>query len=206
MSERTGQNARMTRDLPSQTTLTSGLESVKYRTVVVDPPWHYTRTGLSFEDADSGRFVGHGLPYPSMTLDEIAAIRIGQLAETDAHLYLWTTQKYLWAARDIVAGWGFQTPKVLIWCKPPHGFAMGGTFGNASEFVLFSRRGSLAAKTRVPRDWWEWPRGEHSAKPEAFLDLVEQVSPGPYLELFARRNRLGWDTWGNESLEHVEVK
>lgn len=53
---------------------------------------------------------------------------------------------------------------------------------------------------RAPGRWFVWPRGKHSAKPEAFLDLVEQVSPGPYLELFARRDRLGWDTWGDESL------
>ncbi len=53
--------------------------------------------------------------------------------------------------------------------------------------------------------WFSWPRSSHSAKPEAFLDLVEQVSPGPYLELFARRQRLGWDTWGNEALNHVEI-
>lgn len=58
---------------------------------------------------------------------------------------------------------------------------------------------------RVDTRWFQWPRGAHSAKPEAFLDLVEQVSPGPYLELFARRQRLGWDTWGNEALEHVEM-
>ena len=59
--------------------------------------------------------------------------------------------------------------------------------------------------TRTPGRWFNWPRGRHSEKPEAFLDLVEQVSPGPYLELFARRNRLGWDTWGNESLVHAEL-
>lgn len=53
--------------------------------------------------------------------------------------------------------------------------------------------------------WFQWPRGAHSAKPEAFLDLVEQVSPGPYVELFARRDRLGWDTWGNESLGTAEM-
>lgn len=58
---------------------------------------------------------------------------------------------------------------------------------------------------RVNTRWWTWPRGEHSAKPEAFLDLVEQVSPGPYLELFARRNRLGWDTWGDGALQHVKI-
>jgi N6-adenosine-specific RNA methylase IME4 len=53
---------------------------------------------------------------------------------------------------------------------------------------------------RAPSSWYEWPRGPHSAKPEAFLDIVEQVSPGPYLEMFARRARFGWDYWGNESL------
>ena len=58
---------------------------------------------------------------------------------------------------------------------------------------------------RAPSSWFEWPRGRHSAKPEAFQDLVEQVSPGPYLELFARRNRLGWAAWGNEALCHVEM-
>jgi len=55
----------------------------------------------------------------------------------------------------------------------------------------------------MPGTWYEAPLGEHSEKPELFMDMVEQMSPGPYLELFARRNRLGWDTWGNECLEHV---
>lgn len=58
---------------------------------------------------------------------------------------------------------------------------------------------------RCDTRWWEWPRGKHSEKPEAFLDLVERVSPAPRLEMFARRNRLGWDTWGNEALEHVDL-
>lgn len=58
---------------------------------------------------------------------------------------------------------------------------------------------------KVDTRWFAWPRGPHSQKPEAFLDMVEQVSPGPYLEMFARRQRLGWDTWGNEALNHVEM-
>jgi N6-adenosine-specific RNA methylase IME4 len=140
-----------------------------------------------------------------MTLDEIAALPVADLAERDAHLYLWTTHKYLTSAYAIAGGWGFSPVKLLTWCKAPTGFSMGGAWGNASEFCLFARRGSLPALSRVPRDWWQWPRREHSAKPEAFLDLVEQVSPGPRLEMFARRNRLGWDTWGNEALEHVEM-
>lgn len=63
------------------------------------------------------------------------------------------------------------------------------------------RHDALKCDTR----WWTWPRGKHSAKPEAFLDLVEALSPGPYVELFARRDRLGWDTWGNESLGTAEM-
>lgn len=62
-----------------------------------------------------------------------------------------------------------------------------------------------ATLIRTETSWFTWARGEHSVKPEAFLDLVERVSPGPYLELFARRDRLGWDTWGNESLNTAEV-
>jgi N6-adenosine-specific RNA methylase IME4 len=145
------------------------------------------------------------LPYGTMGLDEIAALPVSDLANDDAHLYVWTTQRFHRAAYDIVQGWGFTPSKTLVWCKAPTGFALGGTFGSACEFVIYARRGSLPALTKVPRDWFEWPRGPHSAKPEAFLDLVEQVSPGPYLELFARRQRLGWDTWGNEALEHVTL-
>ena len=82
------------------------------------------------------------------------------------------------------------------WCKPPSGGGPGGAFANTTEFVLFCRRGHLAHQARVDSTWWEWPRIGHSVKPPAFMDLVEQVSPGPYVELFARAPRLGWDSWG----------
>jgi N6-adenosine-specific RNA methylase IME4 len=76
---------------------------------------------------------------------------------------------------------------------------------NTTEFVVFAGRGNLPSTGRSDRQWWEWARGKHSAKPEAFLDIVEHVSPAPRLEMFARRQRLGWDTWGNEALQHVEI-
>jgi N6-adenosine-specific RNA methylase IME4 len=145
------------------------------------------------------------LPYRSMSVDEVAALPVGEWAQTDADLYLWTTQRYLWDARQIALCWGFTPRKLLAWCKEPTGFSMGGPWGNAMEFVIFARRGSIGIQHRIPRDWWVWPRTTHSAKPEAFLDLVEQVPPGPYLEMFARRARLGWDYWGDESLGTAEV-
>lgn len=139
-----------------------------------------------------------------MTLEEIASLPVRDLAESDAHLYLWTTNRYLRPAYDIAEAWGFTVAKPLVWCKEPMGF-MGRPFTSSAEFVLFCRRGSLRCIADAGRQWWIWPRGRHSAKPEAFQDIVEQVSPGPYVELFARRDRLGWDTWGNESLGTAEM-
>jgi N6-adenosine-specific RNA methylase IME4 len=128
-----------------------------------------------------------------MTVSEIARLPVAELADDDAHLYLWTTQRYLQDAFKLVHVWRFSAVKLLVWCKPPSGFAMGGAWGNACEFVVFARRGQVPMTQRVPRDWWEWPRTKHSAKPDAFLDLVERVSPGPYAELFSRRARFGWE-------------
>lgn len=181
---------------------------MKYATIVADPPWEYGRMGGGYawrEGAPSGVSGRPMLGYAELSVAEIESLPIPDISEADAHLYLWTTHRHIWSAGAIVKAWGFEPSSVLTWCKPPTGFSLGGTFGRASEFCIFARRGKLAAKTRTNRDWWEWSRGEHSAKPEAFLDIVESVSPGPYLELFARRNRMGWDTWGNQSLSHLEL-
>ncbi len=146
---------------------------------------------------------------PAVPVDDISSLPVADLAEDNAHLYLWTTNRYLRESYDVARAWGFkaggESGKLLTWCKPSHPRPLGGTFGSATEFVLFCRRGSLASTGRHPKDWFAWPRTRHSTKPDAFLDLVEQVSPGPYLEMFARRQRLGWDTWGNEALEHVAL-
>ena len=187
---------------------------------VADPPWaqdtgYAVTRGFKVRTPDKRKVL---LPYPSMTLSAIAALPVAELAERDAHLYLWTTQQYLHDSFHVAEAWGFRVVATLVWCKEPLGVKLGGAFGSSVEFVHFARRGSLPTIGSVDRRWFQWPRkrgapvrrGErrtdgHSAKPEAFLDLVEQVSPGPYLELFARRQRLGWDTWGNEALNHVEI-
>lgn len=189
---------------------------MEYATVVADPPWDHEsfpslstsvkRPGYKLpEDPDFNR--RKPLPYPTMTVEEIKALPVGDLAASDAHLYLWTTNRYLRDAYEVVESWGFAFSAVLTWCKTPMGTGLGGAFAPNLEFILFARRGSLKHLTRLDTRWWNWPRmgNAHSRKPEAFLDVVERVSPGPYLEMFARRNRLGWDTWGNEALNHVEI-
>ena len=173
----------------------------EYRTIVADPPWEVNAGPRSLHDPGERT---RPLSYTTMTVDEIAALPIRVLADADAHLFLWTINRYVEDAYSIARAWGFQPSTLLVWCKNPKGRGLGGNFATATEYVLFARRGNLAGG-HMDRNWWLWQRGKHSAKPEAFLDIVEHVSPGPYLELFARRNRFGWDTWGNEALEHVEM-
>lgn len=180
---------------------------MRYHTIVADPPWDVLR-GPALSDSGFGKTAdlsARALSYPTMPTADIMALPVGALAERDAHLYLWTINAYINTAYDVVRSWGFKPSTLITWVKTPMGSGLGGTWGITTEHVLFARRGTLKATGRVNSTWHHWKRGEHSAKPEAFLDLVESVSPGPYLELFARRNRIGWDTWGNEALEHVQV-
>jgi N6-adenosine-specific RNA methylase IME4 len=204
---------------------------MRYATIVADPPWPMPETGRTTRGetdsrgtytAKSGRVVDGTwwgkhrggsvkLPYSTMTLAEIGALPVDALAEPDAHLYVWTTNRFLEDTYGIVRGWGFRPAQLLVWAKPPMGVGFGGAFTVTTEFIIFARRGSLPHAQRQDSSWWKWSRVyenghiAHSAKPDAFLDLVEQVSPAPRLEMFARRNRLGWDTWGNEALQHVEI-
>ena len=182
--------------------------AMKYRTIVADPPWPVKR--LESPGAEAFGTGAHPLrsvplPYPTLSITEIAALPIERLAETDAHLYLWTINAYVEDAYGVARSWGFKPSTLLTWGKAPMGLGPGGAYSITTEHILFCRRGSLAPMRRAESTWWQWPRREHSAKPEAFLDIVEQVSPGPYLELFARRQRLGWDTWGDECFNHLEA-
>lgn len=130
-------------------------------------------------------------------------------AEDDAHLYLWTTNTFIVEAHELARAWGFHPITVLTWVKTKHegellrvSMKTGYYFRGATEHIIFGVRGSLRLQTKegLPTAFL-WPRLGHSVKPDDFYDLVEKASPGPYLELFARRNRLGWDTWGNECLD-----
>lgn len=176
---------------------------MKYRTIVADPPWRY-RSSLPGFGGSRGKARSE-VPYGTLSIDEICALPVSELAEPEAHLYLWTTNTHLEHAWQVVRAWGFEFSTMLVWCKPPRGGTGFPTFGICTEYVLFCYRGRANPAKRFDRNWWQWPRSAHSAKPEAFLDLVEQVSPAPRLELFARTQRLGWHSWGNECLNHIEI-
>lgn len=172
----------------------------KYRTIVGDPPWALEWNA----NIGVGRSGRAGLPYPSMTQEAICGLDVASMAEDAAHLWLWTTATFLWDTPRVALSWGFRPTYTIVWAK--NGLGVGGRFRHTVEYLLFCERGAQLPITRrdLPTHFI-WPKGEHSQKPDAFYDLVESVSPGPYLEMFARRQRLGWDTWGNEALQHVEM-
>jgi N6-adenosine-specific RNA methylase IME4 len=169
--------------------------SPPYGTIVADPPWRIERSfgGANWRNGERDR---PQLDYGTMSLDEIKALPVGDIAAANAHVYVWTVTAYLHDTADVLKAWGFRPGQLLTWCKPAGGF-VGGTFFPNVEWVLTGRRGSAPASEKVNTSWFQWPRGPHSAKPPAFLDMVERVSPGPYVELFARAPRLGWDHWGH---------
>ena len=168
-----------------------------FRCIVADPPWHQD-TGPDVFGGTGER--GHDeLAYPVMSVEAISALEVEKRSADDAHLYLWTTNRYLEPAYNVARNWGFKPSVVLVWTKSPRGVGLGDTFRLTTEFILFARRGNLEHRRIVPTSWFDWRRGWHSEKPAAFYDLVTSVTPGPYLDLFARTERLGWEVWGDEA-------
>jgi len=181
---------------------------VKYRTIVADPPWPYPSPGQFHRSLSLLGTTSSVLRYGAMSLPEICASM--PPAGDAAHLYLWTTNAFMCEAHDVARAWGFAPKTILTWVKMQDNgtpsMKTGYYFRGATEHVVFAVRGSqrLLTADGLPTAFL-WPRLPHSVKPDAFYDLVESASPGPYLELFARRQRLGWDTWGNECFNHTDM-
>lgn len=176
--------------------VTPVLPAGQFACIVADPPWQIDTGPAVFGGAIER---GHdALAYEQMPLGDIANLDVKALAAADSHLYLWTTNKYLRDAYTVAEEWGFRPSVVLTWCKSVRGIGLGDTFRLTTEFILFARRGNLPHARIVPTTWFDWPRGKHSAKPDDFYTLVESVTPGPYVDLFARKPRAGWTVWGDE--------
>jgi len=180
----------------------------RYATIVADPPWIYAEPHVSFPGAPGRqRRVTKPLPYAQMPVEAIKHLPVGDLAEPNAHLWLWTTNRYLRDAFDVAAAWGFAFRQVVVWRKTgsPSPFAAS-VAPNHAEFLLFCARGSLPLLTRLASNVVDAPKQyAHSRKPEVFVDLIESVSPGPRVELFSRRHRLGWDVHGFESANTAQL-
>jgi N6-adenosine-specific RNA methylase IME4 len=158
----------------------------RFGCIYADPPWRYGNGGT--DNAASKQ-------YPTMSCEDIAALPVGDLAASPAHLHLWATNNFLGEALGLLVHWGFEHKSCFVWCK--QGLGMGNYWRVTHEFLLLGVRGSCTFHDHALRSWGEYARGEHSAKPEQVRLAIERASPGPYLELFARWGVPGWTVWGD---------
>ena len=131
-----------------------------------------------------------------MSLVRIKAMPIAELAAENSHCWLWVTNATLRDGYDVLEAWGFTPRSILTWMKPNLG--LGQYLRNSTEHVLLGTRGKAPVRFRGQSSWLWAPLQDHSHKPEEQYAVIERVSPGPYLELFARRRQPNWHAWGNE--------
>ena len=159
------------------------------RTLVADPPWPY-------RDRLPGPARGAATHYGLLTLDDIKAFPLPALAD-DARLFLWTTGNFLRSAFDVMEAWGFRdTGAQFVWHKIGR-MGMGHRVRVEHEYVLIGERGRPPVLAHDVRSVVTAPRGEHSEKPEQLYQSIARLSPGPYVELFARAQRAGWQCYGD---------
>jgi N6-adenosine-specific RNA methylase IME4 len=175
--------------------------------VVADPPWQFkNRTG---KVAPEHRRLNR---YGTMTLPEICALPVSEVAASAAHLYLWVPNALLPEGLEVLRAWGFQYKSNIVWHKirkdgGSDGRGVGFYFRNVTEIVLFGVRGKNArtlAPGRSQVNLLATRKREHSRKPDEIFDIIEACSPGPRLELFARGKRPGWTSWGNQADENYQ--
>jgi N6-adenosine-specific RNA methylase IME4 len=161
-----------------------------YRVIVADPPWPY-----DLSDEDPSHRAVH--PYPTMSIAQIASLRVADIAHEDSILWLWATNYHLREAFGVVEAWGFQPKTVLTWFKDRFGF--GHWLRCKTEHALFATRGKPTVELSSETTALVAPTRGHSQKPDEFYSLVERLCPAPrYCELFSRRSRPNWDGHGDE--------
>lgn len=158
----------------------------KFRTILADPPWQFD---LALT------------PYKTMTLDEILALPVPDRCAYHSHLYLWCPNALLLQGLRVMGAWGFRYKAMLTWVKVVgdaiDGRGSGKYFKNVTEQVLFGIRGNHRTSRLVP-NVIKAARREHSRKPDELYDIIEACSRPPYLELFARHERIRWTQFGDE--------
>ncbi len=159
----------------------------RFGCILADPPWPYDNQGTR------AATKGH---YKAMSLEQIKALPVAELAAKKSHLHLWTTNAFLFEAKEVLDAWGFEYRSAFVWVKPQMG--LGNYWRVSHEYLLLGVRGGAGFLDKSKKSWIEEPRGKHSAKPESVRRMLEDVSPGPRLEMFARKATKGWMSWGNQ--------
>lgn len=180
---------------------------IGYATILADPPW--SRSDGDAPIKPNTRKPGEVDRFPTMKESAIAALPISSLAADRAHLWMWSLNTTMEQAYRIGRAWGFVPKGLITWCKP------GGMAGQrkymvttSEQLILFTRGTPAILPNQVePQSWFTWPRpGQWAQKPIESYELIERVSIGPRLELFARYVRDGWDVWGNEVDSDIDME
>ena len=166
----------------------------QYGAMLVDPPWPFETRGAS----GKGRAADNH--YPTMTMSRISALgeEIAPRAAENSALFLWATSDRLADAIELMERWGFNyRSTAFIWVKEGAP-GLGYWTRKGAEICLLGTRGSPKRLAADVEDVIDAPRREHSRKPDEAYERIERLVAGPYLELFARTPRPGWDVWGND--------
>lgn len=174
----------------------------KFKTILADPPWQ-------FQNKTGKVAPGHKrlARYDTMTLEEIKALPVAEIADEPAHLYLWVPNALLPEGLAVLDAWGFRYKSNIVWHKirkdgGSDGRGVGFYFRNVTEMLLFGVRGKNARTLQPGRtqvNYLGTRKREHSRKPDEQYEIIESCSPGPFLELFARGTRKKWTMWGNQA-------
>lgn len=163
-----------------------------YGAILADPPWRFETRGRGGD-----RMADHH--YPTLSFEDICALPVADLAAPDCALFLWITTEQLMRGQDVMASWGFAYKTVaFVWRKTSGPMGLGYWTRKQTELCLLGVRGQPRRMGADVEDIIEAPRAGHSAKPEEQYARIERLVAGPYVELFARDARRGWDAWGNE--------
>lgn len=191
----------------------------KFVTVYADPPWRFDDRSFrgAPEEVLRGKLAASGkqsrFQYPTMAIEEICALPVKDLVAKDAHIYLWVPNALINQGMQVLDAWGFKYKTLFVWQKiskdlgPATNSGLGYYFRNTCELLFFGVRGHLRtlSPARKQENVVVSRKERHSKKPEEMYRIIERCSPGPYLEMFARQNRKGWTSWGNQTPEITEV-
>lgn len=182
----------------------AGLEP-PYSVIYADPPWSFKpRSNMGNRKSPSQH-------YDVLSLDDICALPVADLAAKDCHLFMWTTAPHFVESLKVIEAWGLtystfgfvwvkttkKSPSQIFTNKSLH-WGMGYTTRQNAEFCLYARRGKPKTLARDVHSVIISKLREHSRKPDEARERIERLCAGPYLELFARSAPDNWDVWGNE--------
>jgi N6-adenosine-specific RNA methylase IME4 len=191
----------------------------KFGTIVADPPWAFTFSTRKSEAGNNGWRGSTDRHYANLSMRQLRDLPIPDVAADDCVLWLWAVNAMLDDACNLLKHWGFDYKNTLTWAKTAsHGgpaVGMGFWMRGATEHLLLGVKGKPKPLRRNQPTWFaaadpDWrdpvfsgalyePPGRHSAKPDRAYEVIETLTPGPYLDVFARRQRDGWTCWGDEA-------